>query len=48
MLALTPVGRIFGFVPLPPLVLTTIALIAIAYLAMAEALKRYAIPPAGY
>ena len=48
ILALTPVGRIFGFAPLPTLVLTAIALIAIAYLAMAEALKRYAIPAAGH
>jgi len=42
LLALTPVGRVFGFVPLPPLVLFAIATISVAYLAMAEALKRRA------
>lgn len=44
ILALTPIGHVFGFVPLQPLVLTAIAVIAVGYLAMAEGLKRVAMP----
>lgn len=44
ILALTPIGHVFGFVPLPPLVLTAIASIAVGYLAMADGLKRVAMP----
>jgi P-type Mg2+ transporter len=47
ILALTPIGHVFGFVPLPPLVLTAIALIAVGYLAMAEGLKSVAMPSRG-
>jgi Mg2+-importing ATPase len=43
LLALTPLGRIFDFVALPSLMLAAIAAISLAYLAAAEALKRFAI-----
>jgi Mg2+-importing ATPase len=39
LLALTPLGRVFGFVPLPPLVLGAIAMISVIYLVIAEGLK---------
>lgn len=42
LLALTPVGQVFGFVPLPPLVLVAIATISVTYLVMAEGLKQVA------
>jgi Mg2+-importing ATPase len=45
LLALTPIGRVFGFVPLPPLVLAAIAAISITYLATAEGLKHIAMRP---
>lgn len=38
-LALTPLGRPFGFVPLPAPILASILAIALVYLALAEALK---------
>ncbi len=47
LLALTPAGKLFGFAPLPPLVLGMIVVISIAYLAMAEGLKHVAMRPAG-
>jgi Mg2+-importing ATPase len=43
LLALTSLGRIFDFVALPSLMLAAIAAISLAYLAAAEALKRFAI-----
>jgi P-type Mg2+ transporter len=42
--ALTPLGRAFGFVPLPPAILLAIGGLSIAYLACAEGLKRFAMP----
>ncbi|MGD9804317.1 MAG: magnesium-translocating P-type ATPase [Hyphomicrobiaceae bacterium] len=47
LLALTPIGRVFDFVPLPPLLLIAIAVIGVVYLAMAEGLKRIAMPTHG-
>lgn len=47
LLALTPVGSVFGFVPLPAPVLVAIAVIGVVYLAMAEGLKRIAMPTHG-
>ncbi|WP_246737273.1 magnesium-translocating P-type ATPase [Nordella sp. HKS 07] len=45
LLALTPIGRVFGFVPLPPVVLAAIALISVAYLVMAQGFKHIAMAP---
>ncbi|MDB5650249.1 MAG: Cation-transporting ATPase [Hyphomicrobiales bacterium] len=47
LLALTPIGHVVGFVPLPlPLpVLASMAAITLVYLAMAETLKRFAVAP---
>jgi Mg2+-importing ATPase len=42
VLAFTPAGSVFGFVPLPPLILAAVATISVAYLIMAEALKHVA------
>jgi Mg2+-importing ATPase len=42
LLALTPIGQVFGFVPLPPPVLAVIALVSVTYLVMAEGLKHVA------
>lgn len=46
LLALTPVGHVLGFGALPLPVLGAVALISLAYLASAEALKRFAMRPA--
>jgi Mg2+-importing ATPase len=46
LLALTPVGHVLGFGALPWPVLGAVALISLAYLASAEALKRFAMRPA--
>ena len=45
IVALTPLGSIIGFVPLPASLLAAIAGVSILYLASAEALKRVAISP---
>ena len=45
VLALTPLGGIAGFVPLPAPLLAAVAVISLLYLASAEALKRVAIAP---
>jgi len=45
LVALTPIGEMLGFTPLPPGVLAAIALITIVYLGCAELLKRYAMRP---
>ena len=45
VLALTPLGGIAGFVPLPASLLAAVAVISLLYLASAEALKRVAIAP---
>jgi Mg2+-importing ATPase len=42
LLALSPAGAVFGFVPLPAPLLLTVAGIVVLYLAAAEALKRFA------
>ena len=42
-LALGPIAHVFGFVPLPPSLMLWVTLLAIAYLALAQLLKRYAI-----
>ena len=47
VLALTPLGGIAGFVPLPAPLLAAVAVISLLYLASAEALKRVAIAPPG-
>ncbi len=44
VLALTPLGAIVGFVALPGPILASIAAVSLGYLAMAEMLKRYAVP----
>jgi Mg2+-importing ATPase len=45
LLALTPLGSIFGFVPLSPALLASIGLITAIYLATAEGLKHFAFRP---
>jgi len=45
LLALTPLGGIVGFVPLPPVILLAIAGVSLAYLTCAEMLKRVAMAP---
>ena len=47
VLALTPLGGIAGFVPLPASLLAAVAGVSLLYLASAEALKRAAIVPPG-
>ena len=47
ILALTPLGGFVGFVTLPPAMLAALAGISVIYLAMAELLKRHAMPPPG-
>lgn len=42
LLALTPAGRVLGFVSLPPPVLGAIAMVSVTYLVMAEGLKHVA------
>jgi Mg2+-importing ATPase len=42
-ISLSPAGRVFTFVPLPPLMLGVIAAIVIAYLACAELIKPFAL-----
>jgi Mg2+-importing ATPase len=44
-LALTPLGAIADFAPVPPAILATIVAIGVLYLAAAEALKRFAMRP---
>jgi Mg2+-importing ATPase len=44
-IALTPVGTVVGFVPLTPPVLLGVGVIAVGYLAAAEALKTFALGP---
>ena len=46
LLALTPLGAIVGFVALPAPILASVTAVSIAYLAAAEGLKRFAVPPA--
>lgn len=45
VLALTPLGGFAGFVTLPPEMLAALAGVSVVYLAMAELLKRLAMPP---
>ncbi|WP_083463315.1 magnesium-translocating P-type ATPase [Prosthecomicrobium hirschii] len=45
LLALTPLGAPFGFVPLPPTLLATLAVLVVAYLTLAEFVKRWAMAP---
>jgi Mg2+-importing ATPase len=45
LLALTPIGSIFGFVPLSPALLSSIGAITVVYLAAAESLKHLAFRP---
>ena len=47
LIALTPVGAVVGFGPLPPTVLLGMGAISVGYLALAEALKRLALGPVG-
>ncbi len=47
LVALSPLGAPFGFVPLPPAILAAVAGIVVAYLAAAEGLKRFAMREAG-
>ncbi|QRG05507.1 magnesium-translocating P-type ATPase [Xanthobacter dioxanivorans] len=42
LLALTPLGHVVGFAPVPPAMLAAIAALTLVYLAAAEALKRVA------
>ena len=44
-ISLTPFGHAFSFVAIPPLLLLTIGIIAIVYLALAEAIKNVAQRP---
>ncbi|MEO3472761.1 magnesium-translocating P-type ATPase [Roseomonas sp. CAU 1739] len=46
LLALTPIGSAFGFAPLPPSLMATMAGLVLLYLVSAEALKRFAMAPA--
>jgi len=45
VIALTPAGALFGFVPLPLPVLAAIGGLTLLYLALAEGLKRFALKP---
>lgn len=48
LIALTPLGSVVGFVPLPASLLGAIAVLTVLYLACAEGLKRFAIKPSAH
>ena len=40
VLPLTPLGKLFGFMPLPPLIITMIVVIVALYILSAEVMKK--------